>query len=59
VWIPFHLGRPPSSRFLNSYERIFASVPDGLLVVDEGQLRGVISLKDVSRLVSLKLELED
>ena len=29
-----------------------------LLVVDDGQLRGVISLKDISQLISLKLELE-
>jgi Zn-dependent protease/predicted transcriptional regulator len=28
-----------------------------LLVVEDGQLRGIISLKDVSRLISLKLEL--
>jgi hypothetical protein len=29
-----------------------------LLVVEDGRLCGVISLKDVSQLISLKLELE-
>jgi len=30
-----------------------------LMVVEQGQLRGILSLKDVSRFISLKLELED
>jgi hypothetical protein len=33
--------------------------PDRLMVVQGDQLRGVISLKDISRLLSLKLELEE
>jgi len=49
---------PPTTDALQALKRM---TPDGrsrLLVVDDGQLRGVISLKDVSRLISLKLELE-
>ena len=49
---------PSATDALQALKRM---TPDGrsrLLVVDEGRLRGVISLKDISRLISLKLELE-
>ncbi len=44
---------------LEALKRMTRDGRSRLLVVDGGELRGVLSLKDVSRLISLKLELEE
>jgi CBS domain-containing protein len=49
---------PPETDALQALKRMTRDGRSRLLVVEDGRLRGVISLKDVSRLISLKLELE-
>ncbi len=50
---------PPDTDALKALKRMTQDGRSRLLVVEDGRLRGVISLKDVSRLISLKLELEE
>ncbi len=49
----------PETGALEALKRMTHDGRSRLLVVDDGKLRGVLSLKDVSRLISLKLELEE
>ncbi len=49
----------PSTGALEALQKMTRDGRSRLLVVEDGRLRGVISLKDVSRLISLKLELEE
>jgi len=50
---------PPTFDALKALKRMTQDGRSRLLVVEDGRLRGVVSLKDVSRLISLKLELEE
>jgi len=50
---------PPQMDALKAFKKMTGDGRSRLLVVEDGRLRGVISLKDVSRLISLKLELEE
>jgi len=50
---------PPDFDALKALKRMTQDGRSRLLVVEDGRLRGVVSLKDVSRLISLKLELEE
>ena len=50
---------PPQTDALEALKKMTRDGRSRLLVVEDGQLRGVISLKDVSRLILLKLELEE
>lgn len=49
----------PATDALRALQKMTREGRSRLLVVENGRLRGVISLKDVSRLISLKLELEE
>ena len=50
---------PPATDALKALKRMTRDGRSRLLVVEGDELRGVISLKDVSRLIALKLELEE
>ena len=50
---------PPQTDALKALKRMTQDGRSRLLVVEGDELRGVISLKDVSRLIALKLELEE
>jgi len=49
----------PDMDAMQAFKMMTSDGESRLLVVEDDQLRGVISLKDVSRLISLKLELEN